>query len=187
MTRNHAQTQSEVLPVSPAPSIDADQNQERPSRETWFKPFPGATVLAQGDAAPAADGSFSRVKIVYAADFKYPYIREVETLSPDPATGALSVVRRESMVADHLLLKSKPGLTEEGLRSLAGRYGFTVMSVVEASASLYMIGLSGHGLDDLPQAIEAFKRDAGQVAYAEPDHIVMPTATFPNDSNFSSQ
>jgi len=55
-------------------------------------------------------------------------VRVEETLTTDAATGAEVVVHRVEMVGDHIMVKLRPGVTEQDLTTLIGRLGGHIRS-----------------------------------------------------------
>src|SRR6266851_10146522 len=79
-------------------------------------------VVAARETSPDAQGRFIRTRLVKAS-FKYPLVRVEETLTTDAATGAETVLHRIEMVGDHIMVKLRPGVTEQDLTALTGRLG----------------------------------------------------------------
>ncbi len=138
--------------------------------------FPGARVLSSAQTRRSANGDSTRVSIV-KADFKHSYIRLEESVdSMDKAYHQIA------MVADHVLVKLKPGVSQQELEALNTKLGARVLK--KMNSGLYLVQLAQHEIDSVPEAMDRFQA-LRAVAYAEPNFIVQATST-PNDPSYSA-
>lgn len=131
------------------------------------------------DDPAKATGGLRRVKIV-KADFKYPFWRVEESLSPSPA--GLVVTARRIDVADHALVQFRPDVPPEAVTALAQRHGLSLRKK-SSTPGLYLLAAVAVKLDTLPEMLKALA-DEPLVRFAEPDGIVSALATLPNDPGF---
>ena len=87
------------------------------------------------------------------------------------------------MVADHLMIKVKPGIDQTRLDSIAQQHGATIRRTLRAPG-LYLVSFEGTDLDALPTQRQAFAEEVQTVAYAEPDYLVHAVDTVPDDARF---
>lgn len=142
-----------------------------------------AKALDERVSEPDAQGTSRRLRLV-KFDFKYPLIRTVETMARDPKTGRARMVSRQAMVADHVLVKLRPGATEAHLVQAAQKHGGAIRKKMYAPGT-YIVSLAKPDLDTVPRAIEAFSKEAQSILYAEPDYLVFALETIPNDPRFN--
>ena len=95
-------------------------------------PFADAEVVSIEESAPAADGSFTRVRVVKAAEFKYPYVRIEETVLRDPAAKAERIAKRTESVADHVIVKLRDGAAERDLHRINLKHDKTIKCKVSS-------------------------------------------------------
>jgi len=134
------------------------------------------------ETEPDRAGRFKRVRIL-ATDFKYPYIRVEEEFVRDPDTGEERLVSRREMVADHVLVKLREGATEADLKELNRKFGAGIRKKM-FSPGLYLVQLPEMGVDAVPEAVEAYNREASVIAYSEPDYMAHARETVPDDPRF---
>jgi alpha-tubulin suppressor-like RCC1 family protein/subtilisin family serine protease len=170
-------TKQDSLQEGEGISYQAEPSFPRAHRED---PYAKATVLNKRESPARPDGTFRREKVVQA-NFKYPYILVDETLARD-ALGKEQVLHRTEMVADHVVVKLRKGMTKDHLESLAKRYGALIRKTMLAP-NTFIVQLQGHEVDTVSKAVAQFTQEASTIAYAEPDYIVYPVAT-PNDTDF---
>lgn len=145
----------------------------------------GAQVLASNEKSAGNDHVFNRSTVVRQDDFPYPVLIE-EKLIRDPVTAVEKVISRSEMVADHLLLKLKPGHDTGVLAGLLSGLGATLRAHPSAP-NLYFLELPDFQSDTLAKALEKLRKPPSSVAYAEPDYIVHAFANIPNDARFGEQ
>lgn len=125
---------------------------------------------------------YFRTRII-RTDTKYPYLRVEEEYEVDEAAGSERILDRVEMVADHMLVKIAGNDSKGLLEALNEKYGFTIIRKT-AAPGLFIVHIGAHGLDSLPEAIEAYTEEKGIVIYAEPDYVVEAASLFPNDHQF---
>ena len=140
----------------------------------------GASVLAAAEHAHDS-GIIERRRLVRTT-FKYPLVRVVEIFRPANAPGRAALVARTVMVADHILVRLRPGATETELHRLNRRHGARIRRQLRAPRT-YLVALPHPGLNTVPAAVAAYTRETGLVRFAEPDYIVY-AATAPDDTHY---
>ena len=143
--------------------------------------YADAPVLSRSESI-TADGKILRVRIV-KTDFKYPLLRIENVIAKDPQTGAETLTAQTAMVADHVLVKSKPGVEAADFQALLARTGATLRRRIPNS-DLFIVEFPAPGPNTVPDAVKALGAEAKFVQYAEPDYIVS-TQVVPTDSLFS--
>jgi len=128
-------------------------------------------VLGFRETSPDKRRKFERKKIVRMEDFKYPLVLVVETYEIDPKTGKSKLVKTVKMVADHLVLKVKDGITQEQIDKLVSKYNAKIRGYKELSQT-YIISFEGSDIEALENKIEGFKSERNVVQSAEPDYLV---------------
>jgi subtilisin family serine protease len=112
---------------------------------------------------------------------KYPLLR-VEERS-ESVGGKRSVVSRTASVADHLMVKPRPGAAEAEVLADLGIPGAKVRKKMPASG-VWLVSFPVSGVTGFSQALDAGKRARKAVFYAESDDVVT-TNVVPNDPSFS--
>ncbi len=112
---------------------------------------------------------------------KNPLILVERTLEPQ-ADGSEKVEREFAMVADHMIVRLRPGQTVKELGRLNKQYGGKVRKKMLAPDS-YLVAFEAPDPDALTNYLAAYNAEAAKIAYAEPDYIVYALAT-PNDPDF---
>ncbi len=170
----------------PGENIEGDgggltlQAQNAPSRAD---PVKGGTLI-QKRAMPldASEPTITEVS-VYRTNFKYPLLRVEQPL----VAGNAASPERRVMVADHLMVKVKPGVTEAQLLKHVAPQGATIRRRVGRS-DVYLIALRSGDVDVFDAALAAWKAGDDVIDYAEPDFVAsILNAPLPNDSQFSQQ
>ena len=95
-------------------------------------------------------------------------------------------VRREEMVANHLLVQTRPGVGEAELKHLAAEAACTLRRKLHAPDT-WIVGFQADGLPRLQAKVAAFRAASKSVLHAEPDYIVSASAVTPNDPSFAYQ
>ena len=75
------------------------------------------------------------------------------------------------MVADHVLVKLRPGSTEEDLAAVNRRHGTSIRRKMHTEG-FYLVQAEACDVNTVNRLVAAYKAEAASVAYAEPDGIV---------------
>jgi len=186
--------------VETRPRAQGAQRADKAARDAWPAGrdfYKDAEVIAQTEFPAAPDGTLQRRKIVkLKQQAKYPLVRLEETVAktpganPPPGVGNRAqeqekLTRRLEMVADHIIVKLKPGMQEAALLALNEKHGDSIRQKLNVPG-LYLVAIPAKDAEALPRAIEKYEQEAAMVAYAEPDYIVraLDTETIPNDPGF---
>ncbi|OVE75658.1 hypothetical protein BVX97_03940, partial [bacterium E08(2017)] len=146
-------------------------------------PFADAEVLELRESEPDAKGHITRVKLLRTQS-KYPLVRVEEKISVDSSTRRETVISHTAMIADHIVVRLKPGQTEDNLRALNLKHGADIRKDM-GKRSTYLVEFTGADADTVAEAVEAYEREAQLISYAEPDYVVYAVETIPNDSRFN--
>ena len=168
-----------VDPVATAGEEDHNDSTTRISKE---RVIAATEVIASRETPGTEIDEYKRVRIE-TRDFKYPLIRVEETVHRDPSSGAESILSKTEMVADHLMIKIKPGVDQTRLDALAQQHGAHIRRTLRAPG-LYLVAFDGANLDALPEQLDTFSEAAQAIAYAEPDYLVHAIETVPDDARF---
>ncbi len=121
---------------------------------------------------------------VYRTSFKYPFIR-VET-RPSPGAGSPTRVRR--MVADHLMVKIRPGADRAALAAHVAPHGASIRRQV-GKRPIFLVALKDASPSTFDAALALWGKGDAVIEYAEPDHIasIGSAPVIPNDPAFTQQ
>lgn len=146
--------------------------------ETLMNPsnlfFPDAKVVAQEEKPIDSQGRFERVKIV-ETDFKYPFIRIVETIQKTSPNEKEHVLDQKAMVADQVIVKLTSGNHKKNLELLNQKYGATILQ--NLGPDTYLLKIKDHTIESLPKAIDFYGKEKGTILFAEPNYIAKPSST----------
>lgn len=110
---------------------------------------------------------------------KHPMVRVEEIYEADG--GGRRLVKRTALVADHMLVKPRPGVSEAALLAELNLPGAQVRKKMPASG-IWLVSFPA-ALDALPEAIEAASKADRTLFYAEPDPLVS-ARLLPGDPDF---
>ena len=179
-TRVRAETKRHVggaLGVATSQPAVAAKSAAGPS--TPLRRFEGATVLHRKVLAKTGKAGRRRVSIL-RAEMKYPLIRLEERFTIDRESGEEGFEMTLAMVADHVIVKLRPGRTTADLEAAAGVHGAKIRRAMRLVPDLYLVEFPEAKIDTVPDGIVALMDDKETVAYAEPDYIVHPLG-FPSE------
>jgi subtilisin family serine protease len=162
----------------PVPSVEP--NAVEPARPSDVLVAASKVVSEHWGVADAV-GNRERIAILRTTDFKFPWVRTVESWSGK--TG--KIVSRVAMVADHVMLVPKPDADPAVLKQLLIGAGF---SIREREAGSFLLAAFSDGftqVDQLPSKIATLKSWENLVDTAEPDYLVWPSM-IPSDPGFTS-
>lgn len=165
--------------TTPAPATGASPL-GKPLRDR----FTVQRIVSRTDTALGQTGAeVERVEILQT-DFRYPLVRIVSRIVRDPVTHSEQVRSATAMVADHVMVKLKPGVTAA---DLAGRFSsdqFTERGRHGSTFSLLSFPVSAETGDRLPDVLARLTA-SDLVSIAEPDYIVTTQDVSPNDPAFA--
>ncbi|MBN1672278.1 MAG: S8 family serine peptidase [Kiritimatiellae bacterium] len=168
--------------VRQSESTEADAEGRTPPSLGLDPLFTDATVRDHRPLPPDARGRVRRTRLL-KTHFKYPLLRVDETLAVDAATGPERVVARTAVVADHILVKLRPGMTEDDLGVLNAKYRARIRKKMYAPG-MYLVELRGANLDSVERAVREYSQEPLVVKHAERDYIVQAVRT-PNDPRYA--
>ena len=91
---------------------------------------------------------------------------------------------RTIMVADHVIVKLRPGVKKQQLERLARAHAGGIKRKLRGLDDIYLVELKQPGVKQVREAIKRFRVETASIAYAEPDYIVHTLAT-PDDPFFN--
>jgi subtilisin family serine protease len=141
-----------------------------------------AELLETRDSSSDARGVLTREKIVRRPG-KYPYVRIEEKVHRDVATGHEHLIGFVAMVADHVIVKLRPGMQERDLEAIAASLNYSIRRKMRAP-DLYLVAIGPPRAGKLTEAIDALGGTSGVINYIEPDYIVF-ASRIPNDPQFA--
>lgn len=143
-------------------------------------------VVATDSSAVSPEGVQRRVTL-HETNFKYPHLRMEEQVRR-LANGGEVLVKRNVMVADHLMVTLKPHVTEPEFQTWLSQHQLTIRERI-SDAPLYLVATKDPGIETYDAALLALAEAGGPVAYADPDYIVQNQAQAPppNDPSFNQQ
>lgn len=139
--------------------------------------------LLEERQTPLGNGDVENRRLVKRAD-KYPYRIVVETLHKDLGRKKFVPSGRLEMVADHVLVNLREGVTRDALEQLASRYNARIVRSLSDERT-FVIQLEAPGLDAIDQAVAYFMEAAESIAYAEPDYVRY-LSIVPNDTMYGN-
>ncbi len=151
--------------------------------------IPNGRVVARTDTPRDRSGRFRRVTIL-KQDGKYPLARIEEDVRTDARAKKERTQRRTAMVADHVIVRLKPGADRKQLDAAAAQMRTRVRRSLRIPGA-FLVEAAGLSPEGLPDAV-SYWRSRPFVEYAEPDYIVEANfkdvgAVYPNDPMFAQQ
>ncbi len=159
---------------------------EAPSADyAGVDPLAGARIVATGQTAPDAKGSFRRTKVL-EIHASAPLIRVEERVEQQVSAAGVRTETRTStaeMAADRVLVKLKPGRDRKALEAVIKQFNGRVSRVLPGS-HLHIVAFDGRQIDALDRALNALRSRLDVVEYAEPDGVFR-IDYWPNDPYYS--
>lgn len=152
-----------------------------PSREAQRTMYDGAEELARKET-PHVDGGILRTRLLKTC-FKYPLVELDEIVRTDAATGEERATLVIERVADHVMVRTRPGTDEKVLAEALGRHGMAIRKRMHCPG-LYLARVSEVRIGAVAEAVAALGTEPVAVAYAEPDSIVH-ILDLPDDPNIT--
>ncbi|MFW5871124.1 MAG: S8 family serine peptidase [Verrucomicrobiota bacterium] len=126
-------------------------------------------------------GNFLRVRIV-ESDFTYPLLRIEELVKVDGPGGEELLLDQKAMVADHVLVQLREGVSAGRLGKIAKSSGATIRRDMH-TPGLYLVAAAESDVDTVPRLVQALSAHEA-VELVEPDYLVYALETIPNDSSY---
>lgn len=160
---------SKATPVTP---LDGDR-------------YANAEVIErEGHVAIGQPGLYRQARLVRVTGEKYPLIVVRDEVEVSP-TGNAKLIKQQAMVADHVMLKLKPGVTDAALLAAIQKLGGTVRKKMPASR-IWLIAFPEPTLSTVTIALRDLAALPDVTAIVEPDYIVHANAAEPSDTAFTS-
>lgn len=141
--------------------------------------FGNAEVLAARETNRG--GRIHRTQLL-RTDFKYAFVLVEEELTRDAGGAETFVLPGFAMVADHVTVRVRDGVTREQLEGAIHSLGFRLRKDMFAPHT-YLVATGQPTLDGVSEAL-ARLTTSSVIAYAEPDFIVRTDARIPSDPHF---
>lgn len=142
-----------------------------------------ADILSMEETTVDAGRTIRRHRLI-RTEFKYPLLQVEDTLERTPPTGRETIVAQRAMVADHIMVKLRPGVGEADLRAFARTCQGHIRRKLH-TPGLYLVAFTNCTLETVMHGIEACTRAHAITEYAEPDYIVTAADTEPDDPGYS--
>lgn len=177
---DHAALPMTAAGAAPAAQEPAAQAPREASPPVGRDRYAEAVTLAEREHGPGkTPGRFMRQRLV-KADFKYPLLRIEEEY--ELVNGERRLVNQVASVADHVMVKPLPGVTENVLLERLRHLGATLRWQMPVSG-LWLVSFPDADLDTVPHAIAEIERIGSLTRFAEPDYLGYADAV-PNDPDF---
>jgi subtilisin family serine protease len=141
------------------------------------------------DVSPPSPTGQRRRTSIHQTDFKYPLLRTEEQFTT-AADGSEIVLKRRTMVADHLKVRLRNGFTESQLQTWLAQHGLTIRRHIP-NTLFYLVAIPNSDIASYDRALKILGDRNGPTAYGEPDYIVginqEPDPTPPGDARFGEQ
>ncbi len=149
--------------------------------------FPGTRRFAGAEKISSIEenlsgGKIKRVSVVRDNSFHYPLIRIEEVLIPSKGENPEKLVSRTEMVADHLIVKARKGVTMEALEGLCSMKSLKISCRIMGT-DFYLVQFQASDARSLDESVQEILRNQDLVEYAEPDYIRHAALT-PDDPKF---
>ncbi len=151
-----------------------------PVLEKAFPLPPGVTLVRRSEVFRVPDFPFGLVRVdrVYRSDQAPKAGGKIQEQSaPQP-------LWENAMIADHLMVKVRPGLTEAALKSALPK-GCQLRRRLPACEDLYLVEVPRSGQAALEKAVALLEKQTALVEYAEPDFVTHGAAVVPNDPGYA--
>jgi subtilisin family serine protease len=139
---------------------------------------PEAVVILER-SVPLPSGQIKRERLL-KTEMKYPLIKVEEVVIPQKGNHKEKGSRGVAMVADHVIVMPKEGVTEAEFLQQVAATGGTVLKKQPLSGN-YIVSYANADLDTVTKAIKLLSNE--KVNYVEPDYIVFASLV-PNDMRF---
>lgn len=149
----------------------------------WFERFSDAEVLEERSTAPDKEGHYIQEQFI-KTDFKYPYIRIVNHWIRNPVDGSLNLEQTQAMVANHLIIKKRDGLSQIEYTNLLTQIGGSPEDSLYGSDA-QIVAFGDPNIDTISNAMHLLGKFADAIEYAEPNYLVH-TMLEPNDPNYDN-
>jgi hypothetical protein len=151
------------------------------AKQRACKRYMAAAALESRTLPPDAQGKYSVQKLI-TREGSYPLLRVEQDFAagqPDHPTDW------RAMVADHLMVKARDGVSEEDLTVWATGLGFQIRKRLGTSP-FYLLALPNGNLSEFDNALVQLNQQNLPIEYAEPDPLRYATSV-PNDPKFAMQ
>ena len=194
MLNRHSEKSSQPAPASPAISahdVDSGLSRNQTPFEGSLSPAiePAASAEAwRWDQLPLLSEERIRLpegyrweKLRWAADFKYPYIRVEKTFDHQQRPE-----KEEAMIGDHLAVRFKPGISRTDIDLFVKETPFHIRRALRTSDDqTYLLAWSNPENVSPREMADRIRQAGWPIEYVEPDYLVFPTATTPNDPKYA--
>ena len=130
---------------------------------------------------PSNSAFKKRITVIDAENMKYSKLRIEESykIEKDQTEQVFST---HAMVADHVIVKLNPKLSENGLDKLLSSHGMRIRRKMY-SPGIYLVETPKADINSVPNAMASLGSENG-ISISDPDWIVY-TSTTPNDASFT--
>jgi len=112
-------------------------------------------VLAELRTKQDSAGYYKRILILKSS----PPIKETQLRHVDWRSGVETLLRSHRVIADHLIVRLKPGHYRQELEIIARKYRARIRAASKIQKNLFVVAVSGHEPENLHNVLEALKED----------------------------
>ncbi len=180
-------TQNTSLIPAPVPAAGViSRTNPQGSPAPTDDPTASMPVLALKEIAdPVTPGLIRRIRIV-KSNFKYPLWRVEEVVREGSSGQPGTILSRNIMIADHAMIRLNKVTDQKALQALVTSRSLTIRKNMKMTGC-YLVSIADESAEALPRLLAILNEDKDLIRYAEPDYIVRPQQTIPNDPQFGSQ
>ena len=143
-------------------------------------------ILQELDDGVTANGAAKR-RLLLQTDFKFPLL-VVDQVTPNKANtteiDAIKALTTSARVADHIIVKIKPGVSEKDLADFCTSMSCSIKRKLKVDANSYIIKLKTAEIGSVSEALAKFE-GSGLVESSSADQIVQAIG-LPNDEKFGA-
>ncbi|MCO6429239.1 MAG: S8 family serine peptidase [Deltaproteobacteria bacterium] len=157
-------------------------------RQDWrasLEAFKNTTLIDEQSGPPDETGAYLRKRLV-KSDFKHPYLLLEDRVILDPASGEEVVLERNAMVANQLLVTRSAAFSRSDFEELLASQGASVVKIL-AGGDLYQVEYKNPSISTVSDSMQKLRANKLAVLGIEPNILVYPLQSTPNDPEFSKQ
>lgn len=162
----------ESPPIEISQKGRTDPSDQSDRHDPAVPPLLAQATLLREERSVTPAGTVTTRRLL-ASDFKYPLLATEESRG-----------RTIALVADHIVVRLKPGASESDLRTINAKHGGVILRRLPLS-DVYLVRFAQADLQTVRRAVAAYMAETAVVSLAEPDYIVHTTEIIPNDPEFT--
>lgn len=160
------------------------ESHDKAFERTFWEP-----ALADAFPLPSGVTLVRRTEVYRVPDFPFGLVRLDRVHRSDyppgiPGEAKVRPLWDNAMIADHLMMKIRPGLTEAAIKSELPK-GCQLRRRLPACEDLYLAEVPSSRQAALEKAATMLEQQTALVEYAEPDFVTQGAAIVPNDPGYT--